>query len=387
MKTWKQVALFVETSRAYGRDVLQGVRRYYETHGGWRVFAQPRGLWDPPPPWLERWNGDGIIARIATPAMARAIAAVGIPTVDVRLSFPELNVARVGVDGEKTMRMAVHYLTGLGFRRLAFCGVPENENSLSPFRRDVFVRAATEAGCSCNVFSAEPLKSHPWNWERSRMVHWLRSLERPVGIAAFNDDRAWEVLEAAREAGISVPDEAAVVGVDNDEYVCAFAQPTLTSIDVGAVQVGYRAAELLDDMMRKRRRPRTIDLSPVRVVERRSSRMIPPDDPQLSSFVKLLHHEACSGRTIEQMMADQPLSRSTLHRRFVAWCGRSPKAELQRLRLERARQLLADTNQTVEQISAACGFAHPKHLCRLFRQRARCTPLEYRAGAGPSERK
>src|SRR5262249_40095828 len=146
------------------------------------------------------------------------------------------------------------------------------------------------------------------------------------------------VLEAAREAGISVPDEAAVLGVDNDEYVCAFAQPTLTSIDVGAVQVGFRSAELLDDMMRKGKRPRTIMLSPVRVIERHSSRMIPPDDPELSTFVKLLHRDAFSGRTIEQMMSDQPLSRSTLHRRFLVWCGRSPKAELQRLRLERARR-------------------------------------------------
>jgi LacI family transcriptional regulator len=260
VKSLKQVALLVETSRAYGRDILQGVRRYYEVHSGWSIFVQPRGLWDPPPPWLERWKGDGIIARIATPAMARAVTAVGIPTVDVRLSIPDLDVGRVGVNGDQTMRMAVDYLAGLGFRRLAFCGVPQSVNRLSRFRCDVFVREAKAAGCTCSVFSARPLKSHPWNWERSRMVEWLQSLERPVGIAAFNDDRGWEVLEAAREAGILVPDEAAVIGVDNDEY---------------------------------------------------------------------------------------------------------------------------ETNQNVDQISTACGFAHSKHLCRLFRQRGGCTPLEYRVSATP----
>lgn len=379
MSTPKQVAVLVETSRAYGRGILYGIRRFLESGASWSVLTQPRGLFDPPPRWLADWKGDGIIARVATRACAKAVMASGLPVVDVRLSYREMNFASVGCDNVAMTRMAFEHLASLGLRSFGFCGSPVGESYWSDFRCTHFCETAAAHGYATAVFPAESTVKHGWDWERRRLITWLRSLPKPIGIMTHNDDRGTEVLEACRDAGLRVPDDIAVIGVDNDELVCDFSRPGLTSIDPGAEGIGYEAAKLLDRMMKGKKPPsRTVILPPVRVVERESTRLVALDDTDLKQFVELLRGEAFSGKTIQELTRDARLSRSSLQRRFVEQFGHSPKEEVIRLRSEMAKKLLFETDQSIGEVSTACGFSHVKHLCRLFRMRVGMRPTDYR---------
>src|SRR5262249_6382303 len=121
------VAVLIETSRAYGRGLLEGVARYVRTQGPWSIYFVPQGLGEPPPTWLRNWQGDGILARIDNRSMARAILATGLPAVDLRGRLANLGLPRVGVDNRAVTRLAFQHLQERGFHHYAFCGLARGE--------------------------------------------------------------------------------------------------------------------------------------------------------------------------------------------------------------------------------------------------------------------
>lgn len=379
-----RVALLIETSRAYGRGLLRGVKRYMQEHGPWSVFFRPRGLGEPPPAWLKSWHGDGILVRADTRSLAGAVRRCRVPTVDLRLSFNDLGWPTVGIDNRAIVELAVRHLIDQGLRHFGFCGLSHGINAWMDYRGACFVETVTRAGYSCSAFpiSPTPRRTLVVEQEQQALADWLLSLPKPAGVMACNDDRGLEVLEACRHAGLHVPDEVSVIGVDNDEMLCGLSDPPLSSVDVGVERAGYEAAALLDRLMKGGRRGRRaadhIMLAPYGVVVRRSTELLQIDDPAIKSMIRTIRERACAGIRVEKVLEHAELSPSTLKRRFEKLLGRTPKEEITRIRMEHARRLLAETELSIADVAQRCGYSELKHFSRAFHAEAGISPSNHR---------
>jgi LacI family transcriptional regulator len=242
------VALLIETSNSYARGLLRGIHRYLREHRPWTIDLPEQGRGAPPPLHLARWRGDGIIARIENARIAEAVRQAGLPTIDVSAArlLPELPV--VETDNEAIMRLAVGHLRAAGFKQFAFCG--DERFVWSRLRRSWFERIVADFGFPMSSYPHTAGRRAPsWEQERASLADWLGGLPKPVGIIACYDQRGWQVLEVCRGIGVGVPDQVAVIGVDNDELLCELAHPSLSSVIPDTDRTGYAAAELLGQMM------------------------------------------------------------------------------------------------------------------------------------------
>ena len=383
MRRVPHVAVLIETSRAYGRGLLEGVARYNQEHGFWSMFFEPHGLDDPLPKWLSAWKGDGVLVRINDRRMARAVRAADVPAVDLRGRVPHLGLPFIGVDNFAVARLAFEHLRDRGFRDFGFCGVARGHYFPMDKRREFFRQLAERAGFPCRVF--EPRggwrRALAWEEEQDQLAAWLERLPRPVGVMACNDDRGRQVLDACRRAGVLVPDEVAVVSVDNDTVLCNMADPPMTSIDVNAERIGYEAAALLDRLMRRpaaRARAVSVEVPPRAVVARQSSDVLAVTDGHVAAALRFIRQHACDGIRVPDVLRHVGLSRSVLDPRFKAALGRTAKAEILRVQLERARQLLVDSRLPLEEVAARCGFSSAKYLGDVFFRTSHVRPGAYR---------
>jgi LacI family transcriptional regulator len=374
----RRVALLVETSREYGRGLLRGIIRYQRKHGPWSIAFQPHGLGEPIPHWLRTWRGDGIIARINDMATARELMRLNLPLIDLRASLPDMHLPVVGIDNQKVVHLAVEHFLARGFRHFAFCGTPLGQHRYQDARGEHFRDELHARGFDCNVY-VHPKRTISAKVEQVHLTRWLLHLPRPCALMTCHDDRGQQVLDACLRAGIAVPDEIAVLGVDNDEFLCHLTTPPMSSIDVDAAQIGYEAAALLDDLMRGRKAPREwVLLPPRRVVERQSTSIFAVDDRHVANTAKRIRDGACTPMSIDEVLRDVPLSRSAAYRRFRQELGRSPKQEQLRLRIARARELLEDTDLPVSAIAERVGYTESKYFIKVFREQTSLTPLKYR---------
>jgi LacI family transcriptional regulator len=368
MRPVPHVAVLIETSRAYGRGLLEGLAHYVREHGPWSIYFRPHGLGEPPPPWLRSWQGHGILARIDDQRMAQAVQATGLPAVDLRGRLPGLGLPRVGVDNGALARLAVQHLRERGLRHFAFYGLPRGEHAHMDQRCDDFTCLVREAGHDCAVF-LQPARRRPASWEQQqqRLAGWVSGLPRPVGIMTCNDDLGQQLLDACRRGGVAVPDAAAVISVENDPLLCNLATPPLTSIDVNPQRVGFEAAALLDRLMAGQPPPASglfLDLG--RVVTRQSTDVLAVGDAELVKAVRFIRDHACDGINVADVLAEVCLSRSVLERRFRQLLGRTPKAEILAVQVERARHLLAETDLPLAEVARKCGFHGDKYFGDIF---------------------
>jgi len=381
MKRRRHVAILIETSRAYGRGLIRGIARYNRENGNWLTYFQPHGLGAPPPPWLMRWTGDGIIARIDNQKTARAIAKVKIPIVNLRSTVPNLQFPFIGADNEEVARLAAEHLLERGFQHFGFCGYRRRFHPGFDTRQDRFQQLVEKAGCCCNTFSLSRGIRRPLTWEheQERIGKWIESLPKPVGIMAVNDDRGLQVLDACRRIGVKVPDEAAVIGVDNDEYLCSLSIPPLSSIEVNSEQTGYRAAVLLDRLMSGKRPPKkTLKIQPRGVITRRSTDVLATDDVEVVNAVRYIRIHACRPINGEDVASFMKVSRTYLEPRIRAVLGRTIHQEIARVRIARAKELLSTTAMPIKKIAQNSGFKTVQYFTRIFLQKTGQTPAGFR---------
>jgi LacI family transcriptional regulator len=222
--------------------------------------------------------------------------------------------------------------------------------------------------------------------QQEELANWLSSLDKPIGIIACNDSRALQLLNAARECRIEVPDEVAVVGIDNDSVLCSLADPPLSSVDHDLRRIGYEAAVLLDRMMAGDVRVDTrLLVEPLRVVTRQSSDVLAIRDGEVAAAMKFIREQACLGISVNDVVAAVPVSRSTLERRFTKGVGRSIKDEINRVRILRIKELLIHTDQKLSAISAKAGFAYAEYMNVMFKEAVGMTPGQYRRKLGQQD--
>ncbi len=377
-----RVALIIETSLGSGRDILRGVARYVREHEQWALYHEPHGLEESVPRWLRRWNGDGIIARIQTRRIGLALAAIGIPVVDVLGVVPALPFPLVHVDNNAIAEMAAEHLLARGFRRFAFFGI-EGEN-WSEQRYAGFCAAVSAVDANVPIYRLPRDAKGRRSWERSedRIARWITGLPKPAGVLLCSDQRGSQFLEACRRAGVAVPDELAVVSVDNDEPLCDVCLPPLSSVEPGHMHVGYQAAALLDELLRGATPPRKpLQLQPIETVTRLSSDVLAVPDVRVARALRLIREQARAGVRIDAIARQVGLSRSVLQRRFRALLHRSMHQEILNTRIRHARELLATTDIPLAAVAEQAGFRHQEYLGAVFRARIGKTPAQVRAEA------
>lgn len=380
----RRIALLIETSREFGRGLLRGIARYSQQHGRWVTYCRPHGLGELTYTWLRDWRGDGVIARVANQRMGAAIARLNLPTVNLRGKLAGLPFPYVGVDDVAVARPALEHLLRQGFRHFGFCGYRRRYSAAGDRRCDTFVELARDAGCTagvCAVSNAEPTagcEMRAWKRDIDIVSRWLRSLPRPVAVMACTDDRGLLVLEACRRIGAVVPDEVAVIGVANDECLCGLSLPPLSSVDLGAETVGYRAAALLDRLIDGGEAPTRLLVEPRDIVSRRSTDVLAVEDPVAAAALRFIRDHACEQLRVDDVARHVRLSRSSLKNRLKQVLGCTIHQEIQRTRIANAQRLLANSSMPIKQVAQLAGFSSVQYLTRAFRAAMQQTPSVYR---------
>lgn len=383
----RRVAVAIEASNAYGRGLLAGIHEFVRDHDDWSVFMPEHGRGAPPLEALARWQGDGIIVRIETPEIAAVVRGLGVPVVDVSAARLLPEVPYVETDDAAIVALAVRHLADRDFRQFAYCGDPRFQ--WSDNRRDHFLAAVAGLGRPTAVF--EPRGRPAAATDRAaaddeeQLGDWLESLPKPVGLFASYDLRGRQVLAACRRRSIVVPEEVAVLGVDDDDLLCGLCSPTLSSVVPDALGAGRQAAELLEALMRGERPERLEWLfPPLGVRQRESTDVRIVDDPLVTAALRYIRLHACRGIKVGDVVAALGASRRGLEHRFLKALGHSPHEEIARVQFRRVERLLDETDLPLAEVAARCGFSHAEYMTVAFRRRHGLPPSAWRRRRPPA---
>lgn len=378
MRKRRKVALLIETSNAYARGVLHGVVRYIREHEPWLFYIPEQGRGDMPPRWLANWQGDGIIARIENQRIARSVANSGLPAVDVSAARMLPHLPWVETDDQAISRLAAEHLLDRGFKHFGYCGDPRF--NWSKWRESHFIQCLRNADRECHRYRPSVSLMSPLEQQVADIARWLRTLPKPVAVMACYDIRGQQVLEACRNDGLAVPDEVAVIGVDNDALLCDLSSPPLSSVVPNTERTGYEAAALLHRMMSgKKVQPKAHLISPLGVAARQSTDVLAIDDRHIAHAARYIREHAHEQIHIESVLNGLPLSRRAFESRFKKLLGHTPHEEITRVRISRVKELLAETELSLAEIAERTGFKHVEYLSATFKKKAGLPPSRYRA--------
>ncbi|WP_182867464.1 AraC family transcriptional regulator [Rhodopirellula sp. JC639] len=384
----KRVLLLVESSRAYGRGCLQGIASYLRTHPEWEAVHLERGLSENVPREVRRQPFDGVIARIENRTIEKTLAEMNVPVVDLRGMITPSGGVAFDTDPVACAEKAFEHFSERGFRHLAFCGY--QGLAFSDERCAGFCDLADAQGVSVHVYESgarndrtrlndtiarEANGEHP---ERE-MIQWISALPSPIGLFACNDIRGRQVLRAVQLAGRVSPEEIAVLGVDDDEVICELAHPSMSSIEPDTYRMGFEAAQTLSRLMDGEAiEEQRILIPPTRVMVRQSTDLLAVEDPEVAKAIHLIRSKAFDGISVAEVANHLAISRVTMERKFRAVLGRSPREEIERVRINQVRLLLTETNYSLSKIARMTGFSNDSYLVTAFRRHETCTPGQYR---------
>lgn len=381
MKRKKNVLLIIETSRAFGRGLLQGISHYILEHDDWNVHVEDRGLLESTPSWLQDWKGDGIISRTTSFAVARTLHRLAIPLVEL-LGNGQQIVPEIRSNEDEVARLVVDHFLQSGFTDFGFFAI--GNAWWSQLRQEAWIREVRKHNGQTHLFvqAGKGRRVFYPIWEPKydlMMQRWLRSLPKPVAIWAVSDALAIRLLEGCRRAGIQVPGEAAILGTTNDTLLCNILNPPLSSVDLNGFRIGYVAAERLAQKMKGETVQQSpILISPVGVIARQSTDVVALPDKEVAIAVRFLRDNAVRNISVDQIAEVSGISRSTLQRRFRNKIGHSVEKEIMRTRMDRAKRLLRETMFSLSAIAAKTGFATTDYFIQAFRRECSMTPHQYR---------
>ena len=383
VKSRRKVALLVETSRSYGRDLLRGIALFARTRSNWSLLHQEMTLDTLLPEWLKKSAIDGVIARI-DPQTIDPLRQLDVPCIDVQCSHTFAGIPQVETDDQKVSQLAFEHLWERGFRRFAFCGFQFAHYSEARLR--FFRELVDETGCPLSVYETPGKRNAPvTRIEESGLVDvepmssWLVSLEPPTGMFVCNDIRGQQVLNVCRSIDLGVPDDIGVIGVDDDDTICPLCDPPLSSVHPDAEQVGHRAAEILDSMMNGKQAPANVEyISPKTVAQRMSTQVMAVEDREVAQACRFIREHACDGIDVNDLVEFTSLSRRQLERRFQIELNSTPHDEITAARIRKVKQVLRETDMTLEQIAPITGFSYKERLGAVFRRECGETPGAYR---------
>lgn len=379
MPQTRRIALLMGQDLSFCREVIRGIRAYGIHKPSWSFRNGPADVQIIPS--LREWKPDGIIAELYSPAFARKLLRMERPIVDTAFWLPNLKVRVVDVDHVAVGRLAAEHLLSLGLSHFAFFGSASAEYSMT--REAGFQQRLSEAGCEANVCHREYLREAPttisWKKMESQTRQWLRQLPKPVGLFVCNDVMARSIADICGQLDLHVPDEVALLGVDNDELECLLTSPPLSSIAIPAERIGYEAAKKLDQAMSKKKS--AVDrlfLPPVRVVARQSTDIMTIRDPVVVAALRYIQAHAAEGINVANVIRSVGVGRRELERKFRSLLGRSLLQEVCRARIQLAQKLLVGTDLSMPAIAKLSGFSSAHRLAIVFHRICGMPPTAYR---------
>jgi LacI family transcriptional regulator len=373
------VGLVLDYDLHYCRCVLRGIKEYAAAKPSWvflSAVADPKAVQA-----LRGRPLDGLIAQVWSRPMAEVVAALKRPVVNVSRARFDLPFPRVGVEEGQVGEVVARHFLERGLRHFAFVGCPNYHYSVE--REAGARKALASAGYSLLSYQVATrmllaYRTRPWAQD-GKLLHWVRALPKPVGLFAANDLCGAQLSEVCHEAGLQMPEQVALVGVDNDDLFCELARPSLSSVAIPAERIGYEAAALLDRLLAGAWPPRlALQLPPTRLVTRQSSDVVALEDADVATALRVIRAHAHLPLCVADVLREVPVSRRALERRFRKALLRGIGDEIRRVHVERAKDLLASTELPVAEIAERSGFSSSSHLCVVFRHEMCQTPTEFR---------
>lgn len=361
----------------YSTDLHRGVAAYARKAGWALNIDMERGT-----PIPRNWKGDGVICVLGMdPAIDEAVLAWKLPTVSIG-PFSTKEIPQVMPDNETIGKLAGEHFLMRGFRNFAYYvrsgGLGER------LRMEGFRRRISENGHALTILQRPSGGRRPDASGESGDPSWLEeklaALRKPVAVFAEYDDRAIEILDACENAGLSVPEEVAVLGVDNDELRCGFATTPLSSVDDDQAKQGYEAGRLLDSLMKGEPiAERKIFVQPRGIVTRKSTDILAIEHPNVAKALRLIWEHYTESLTAEAVASEIPMSSRRLHDAFLKHVGRTMAEEITRRRLEHAQRLLEDPKRRkMEEVAERSGFTSADHMGKIFMRALGVSPSIYR---------
>lgn len=383
----RSVALLIETSNGYSRGLIEGVISYTKIHRNWSIYLTEQERGASPPSWLKTWGGDGIIARIETDIIGQRLVECGVPIVDLSAARHIRGVPWADTEDRAIARLAFEHFAERGFQNLAYCGDPGFHWSKS--RGEHFRQFAESSGRDFFDYQSTARYARTFNAvaEKQKIMEWIRSLPRPIGIMGCYDFKAQELLDACRQLGIDVPTEVAVLGVDNDHLICELSEPSLSSIIPDTKRTGYEAASLLDRMMDGEAITdvQPMMTQPLGIQLRESTDTVAISDEKIAKALQYIRKMGSGNIRVSDVLEQVQLSRRAFEHRFKQLVGLTPHQEIQRVRMNRVQELLRETDLSLPQIANRLGFEHSEYLAAAFKREVGISTGEYRKACRNSQ--
>jgi LacI family transcriptional regulator len=378
----KKVVLIIDIARASGRQFLRGIERFMHTHQSWEVYIQPPNFMSNVKHNLNKWIQpkliDGIILRDAT--NMQNILKLKIPKIifgSRREVYPGVPI--ISSDSYGISKMAADYFIGLGFRNFAYCGfnnIPWSKGRFEAYREIIMSKKEFNFyHFNSSSYAANTII------EKQDISEWLKTLPKPICILTCNDERGIYVLEACKIAHFKVPEDAAVLGIDNDDLICNLSSPPLSSIKVGFEQAGFKAADILDREMNGEKNITniTIKAEAVDIIKRQSSDIIVVNDEDVTKALIFIRENFQKSILVVDVVDAVHCSRRMLEMRFKNSINRSINDEINRYRIEYIKRNLINSNIPINKIASSLQFTDSGHFSRFFKKITTITPTEYRS--------
>ena len=377
------VIMIIDLMTESGRGLMRGVTRYSRMHGPWTFYVEKGWIRGSNAPKFDEW-GDGLVYYTYNYPPKKAIAAYRFPVI---MSTQDLNhrlyeMPEIICDNSRIGKMAAEHLLDCAFKNFAYCS--SDYRLWSKERAESFSKRITEAGYETMFFRLSKRRSHfTWKDEQSFTIDWLRSLPKPVGIMACFDYRAEYLVEACHVAELRIPDDVAIIGVDNDEFICESTNPPLSSIKLDFETAGYETAELLDNLMSgKKVKNQLVTVKPVRLISRQSTDVFAIEDQDLCLALKFIREHSREPIQVTDVAQATGTSRQILYKKFQRHLGKTIHQKIVEARIEQIAQLLIETNAGLAHIALTTGFSGPEHIARYFKKAKGITPGKYRKEFG-----
>ena len=381
------IGILIERQRTYGRRLCEGIIRFARERTNWTLrIVDFMNL----PQIAHNKDIDGFIARVMDDRAEEQLRATGKPVVDVFFERPRMGFAAADQNALLVGQMAAQHFIEHRFTNFAFCGY--NGRSYSDRRRDAFMQCLEQNHFPCAVYRTPPSALKDFNnsvvlqerfgfaSDHRALRTWISKLPKPVGVFCSHDMRAYHLAEACRSLGLQIPEDVAILGADDDELVCNFSDPPLSSIDQNAFGIGYAAAKTLESMLQNPDVvPSPVLIDPIRLIERESTRIYTVSPPWLSDALIFIRRNISNNITASDVYAAVGKSHTLVDSAFRRTFGTSVQKTIIRTRLEEAKRLIRDTSLTLTEIAAKTGFSTAQYFCSSFSKTFGTSPSAYRS--------
>ena len=378
-----RLLIISDFTEAFPSKLLSGIVRYSRRKEQWVICRMPpayKSLIGIPGvvKWAQDWGADAVIGQFEQNDDVGLFARNGIVCVAQDFKQRFKNIPNITADYIGTGRMAARYYLERGFKHFGFFGfnhVCWSDERCEGFRKEV---ESAGIGATVHIYNLQDI-DHLWYYERDKLREWLRSIPKPIGIMACDDNQGNNLVEACHSAGVKIPSEVSVMGVDNDELLCSLGSTALSSIYVDIEDGGYRTAELIEQLVTNPDiRVGDVVLRPIKVVERISTAAFATDDVQIQKAVKFIHQNYQKKISVSDVMEEVALSRRLLERRFKSVTSQTLYQYISDQKIRHFAEMLHDTNDQVVNIALSLGETDTKSISRRFKQIYGCSPVEWR---------